>query len=377
MKLGIDAREIQNGGYSVVGRPLTDFLKFFASQQNDDRCILFSSDHIPINFGPRIKNIILKKRSAFFWDNESLPKAVLDEKIDVFYSPNYKIPLKQHCLTISTISDMMPLAFKPYRDSASIFFKAYYMTLGKTFAQRSDKILTCSEHSKNDIIDIYSVPHEKINVIPLSVDETYKAENNFFIVDAARRFWGIKGPYLLYSGNFTLHENVGCIVEAFNCLALKYPDLQLVLAGPKKNDYEALVSRIHELELTNRVIFPGEISPADKPHVLYSGAEVFVVPTLYEGFAHAHLKAMACGVPIVSANTTAIPELVRDAGLLVDPLDVADVVKAIEAIMTNTDLRKKLITRGLEYVKQYETEKISRRMYEFFAEQYKVSLARV
>ncbi|MBL8676998.1 MAG: glycosyltransferase family 4 protein, partial [Alphaproteobacteria bacterium] len=297
MKLGIDAREIQDGSNGGVGRSLTDFLSYFASQKGPDRCVLFSTEKISKDFGPTVENVVLKGRASFLWDQVSLPKGISDAKIDVFYSPQSVAPPSKICWTVSAIPEVMSLAFQPYRNSLPLFFRAHDKTLGKKFAHQSDAILTCSEHSKNDIIDIYGVPHNKISVIPSSVDEMYKAENNFFVVDAARKFWGIKGRYILYFGEFTLHENAQCVLEAFNYLALRFPDVQLVMAGPKKNDYDALCTRIRELELNDRVVFPGQISPSDKPHVLYSGAEVFVFPSLYEAFGTAQMQAMACGVP--------------------------------------------------------------------------------
>lgn len=375
MILGIDAREIQNGVYTGIGRPLVNFLNYFSSLNNDDQCVLFSSEKIPLDFGPRVKNVVLKKRMTFFWDQMSLPKAIREEKIDVFYSPYYKIPLSKPCRTVSAILDLMYLAFDPYQADMSLPTKIYYMTLGKKFAHQADQILTCSEHSKNDIVRIYGVPEEKITVIPLSVGDIYKAENNFFVVDSTKKFWGIQGRYLLYMGNFKLHKNVECVVEAFNCLALRFPDLQLVLAGPKEHYYDALVKRINQLELSNRVLFIGKVSPEDKPHLLYSGAEVFVMPSLYEGFGLPPVEAMACGVPVVSSNTTSIPEVVKDAGLLVDPLDVAAVANAIESILTNAELRKSLVNKGLEYAKEYDAQKISRQTYEFFQDQYRTAHA--
>lgn len=373
MRLGIDAREIQNGVYTGIGRPLANFLEYFASLENDDECVLFSYEYLPVDFGPRVRNVTVKKCATFLWDQISLPEAIRKERIDVFYSPYYKIPLVKPCRMVSAILDLMYLVFEPYSANMSLFAKMYYFTFGKAFAHRSDQILTCSMHSKKDIIRLYGVPADKITVIPLSVGDIYKVEQNFYIVEATKRFWNIKGRYLLYMGNFKLHKNVECIVEAFNYLAAKHPDLHLVLAGPKEHYYETLVKRVDELHLTDRVIFTGKISPEDQPHILYCGAEVFVMPTLYEGFGLPPAEAMACGVPVVSSNTTSVPEVVKDAGLLVDPLDVQAVADAIENILNNPGLRRELVTKGLHYVKEYDAQRISQQTYEFFVKQYEAS----
>jgi hypothetical protein len=114
MKLGIDAREIQDGVYTGIGGPLANFLHYFASQPNNDTCVLFSARKVPIDFGPKVSNIVIQEHVAFVWDQWQLPQALNKEGIDVFYSPYYKIPLLKPCRTISAILDLMYLTFEPY-----------------------------------------------------------------------------------------------------------------------------------------------------------------------------------------------------------------------------------------------------------------------
>ena len=141
MRLGIDAREIQDGVYTGIGRPLANFLHYFASLHNEDSCILFSARKIPIDFGPRVTNIVLNESVTFVWDQWQLPRALKKAKIDIFYSPYYKIPLMKPCITVSAILDLMYIAFDPYYQHMSLIARAYYAFFGKAYAKHADKIL--------------------------------------------------------------------------------------------------------------------------------------------------------------------------------------------------------------------------------------------
>ena len=110
----------------------------------------------------------------------------------------------------------------------------------------------------------------------------------------------------------------------------------------------------------------GKITEQDKPHLLFSDAQVFVMPSLYEGFGLPPLEAMACGVPVVASNTTSMPEVVKDAGILVDPLDAKAIARAIQEVLTNDQLKKDLVSKGLTYAQDYNSTVISKQMYDFF-----------
>ncbi|MBF0510764.1 MAG: glycosyltransferase family 4 protein [Candidatus Omnitrophica bacterium] len=356
MRVGIDAREIQNGVYTGIGRPLANFLHYFASLDNEDTCVLFSAQEIPIDFGPKVKKVVIPEKLTFYWDQWQLPEQLKKEGVEIFYSPYYKIPFLKPCRCVSSILDLMYLTFGPYYKRMPWWSKLYYATFGRAFAHRSDRVLTCSEYSQRDIQRIYGVKPEKIKLIPLSLGDIYRPESGASPV---------KGRYLLYVGNFKIHKNVINIIKAFALLENEFPDLKLVLAGPREYEYNALVAKVHDCHLDQKVIFLGKITQEDKPHLLYSGAEVFVMPSLYEGFGLPPLEAMACGVPVVASNTTSIPEVVKDAGLRVDPMDVKAIAEAIKRILKDHVLKQELIARGLRYAKEYEATKVSRMLYDF------------
>ena len=366
MKLGIDAREIQDGVYTGIGRSLYNFIKYFLSQNNDDQLVLFSSKKLRLGPNKRFKNIVIPGNIIILWDQVALPMAINQEQIDIFYSPYYKVPLNAKCIVVRAILDLMYIIYEKYKNNLNFFSESYYKHFGKLYADRSDIILTCSEYSKKDIINIFSVDPEKIKVIPLSVSDIYKTENESGKISAAKAKYGIEGRYIYYIGNFKHHKNVENLIIAFRKILPKFKDLKLVLAGPKTHLYQQYLSLIHVLSIQDSVIFTGKILPEDEPHLLYNGAEVFVFPSLYEGFGIPPIEAMACGTPVISSNLTSLPEVISSAGILVDPFNTDDLAAAISSILSNNSLKDVLIEKGFKLAKKFSQENVSKQYYEFF-----------
>jgi len=371
MKLGIDAREIQDGVYTGIGGPLANFLNYFSKVDNDDECVLFSAKAVPIDFGKKVRNVVIEEKFTFYWDQVQLPQTLKQEGIELFYSPYYKIPLRAPCRTVSAILDLMYLALDYYSQRLPLFIKVYYYTMGKMFAQRADQILTCSENSKKDIIQLYGVKAEKIKVIPLSIDNVYRLKEGEDANKKVREKFGIDGKYIFYFGNFKYHKNVKRIVQAFKRIVVEFRDLQLVLAGPKEHFYPQLQTLVNEISLKDKVMFLGKVSDKEDARLLYTAAEMFVMPTLYEGFGLPPAEAMACGTPVVTSNSTSLPEVVGDAGLLVDPYKVDEITGAIRRILQDDRLRENLKQKGPKQAENFYEEKISKQIFEFFKIQHR------
>jgi len=369
MRLGVDAREIQDGTYTGIGRPLVNFLNYFSKQGNADTCVLFTERDIQLNFGPRVSNVVIPSTNTLMWDQWLLPKAIKKEKIDLFYSPYYKIPLLKPCLMVSAILDLMYLAYEPYYREMSLLSKVYYAVMGRIFAFRADKILTCSQYSKQDIEHFYGVNPKKIEIIPLSIAPIYFSAQNSSKISEIKKKYQIKRRYILYMGNFKPHKNVAGLINAFTLIAPLFTDVSLVLAGPKEHTYLQLVEMVKIHKLEDRVIFTGKIFETDEPQYLYQGAEVLVMPTFYEGFGLPPLEAMACGVAVISSRVTSVPEIVGDAGILIDPSNTSDLAHAIKKILNGPALKQELINKGLRHAKNYESEQIARDMYDFLKKQ--------
>lgn len=367
MKLGIDVREIQNGIFTGIGRPLMDFIRFCEQSGSDISVSLFSEKKLPFIFTERVTNIVLPPRSlTFFWDQFDLPDAIRRARCDIFYSPYYKIPVRCPCKIVSAILDLMYLVYPPYVNQMNPLKRLYYMTVGKYFAHKATAIWTSSQHSKLDIIRLYKIRPEQISVIPLSVADDYFFDVPSAEIEKVRFEFKLQNPYLLFIGNFKPHKNISNLLRAFKELSMEYKDLDLVLVGPYSHNYHIMKTHIREWALDKRVRFTGPLKDIATQRALYHGARVFVFPSLYEGFGIPPVEAMACGVPVVASNATSIPEVVGTDAMLVDASRSQELARGIRDILKNDSLREDLIRRGKIRAEQFRSSKISQRLLDSF-----------
>jgi len=237
MDLGIDAREIQEGVFTGIGSSLYNFLQYFSRLSTNDSCVLFSSKPLPFKFGASVRNIVKKEWITFLWDQFALAKMIKEHNINVFYSPYYKIPLFSSCKCISLLPDVMYMTFEQYRKKLNPLYKIYYLTMGKWYAHNANAILTRSQFSKKDIMRLYNVPKERIEVISDSISDIYRREDDQDTIHRVVGECGISMPYILYVGNFKPHKNVENIIHAFSEVSSEHQDISLVLVGNKSHLY--------------------------------------------------------------------------------------------------------------------------------------------
>ncbi|MBN1493690.1 MAG: glycosyltransferase [Candidatus Omnitrophica bacterium] len=363
MKLGIDAREIENGVCTGIGVMLTNFLTYFSRNDNVDTCVLFSREPLSLDLGHRVKNIVCKKMPTMIWDQVVLPWAAAKAKVDVFLSPYYKIPLFLRCARVSMIHDLMFLAYKGYRDELGWLRKLYYYTVGTLYARASDSIVTVSNYSKQDIITHYGIAEKKIAVVPNSISDEYFQHRGANVSETLFKNWGITTSYILYVGNFKPHKNIKCLIEAFAIVAQQIQDVQLVLAGDMATGADRLMPLIDTLFLKERVRFTGTVKNEDQLKMLYAGTRAFVFPSLYEGFGIPPVEAMACGAPVVSSRSTALEEVLGDAALSIDPLLASQMARAIKSVLTDDELCRTLIEKGKACAERYRLSIAGERFY--------------
>jgi len=213
-------------------------------------------------------------------------------------------------------------------------------------ARRAAMVITDSEHSKRDIRHAYGVAKSRIDAIPLAADPAFVPVRDATAVGAVTRKLGITDRYVVSVGRLNARKNLIGLLGAFERVrpGLAEP-AQLVIAGPRDFQADALDRAIAASPCANDVLRVGTVSPQDLP-VLLSGATAFAYPSLFEGFGLPPLEAMACGVPVVCSNTGSVPEVVGDAALTFDPFRTDDIAAALRRILTDAALRADLSARG-------------------------------
>jgi glycosyltransferase involved in cell wall biosynthesis len=280
--------------------------------------------------GLQYRPVPLKSHPAAPLDSLRLWWALTDLQCrDIFFSPGYNPPLFCRVPFVFTIHD---LGHIHCTESSKAHIHLYYATLLKRACHRAARILTVSEFTRNQIIRWSAVSPEKVLNVGCGVDPAFRPDGNDY---------GLAFPYLLAVSNRKPHKNENRLVEAFAVAKLD-SRIRLVFTG---NPIPNLLRLIEALRLGTRVVFVGSV-PEEKLPSLYRGAQGLIFPSLYEGFGLPILEAMACGVPVVTSNLTAMPEVAGDAALLVDPRSVERIASAMERIVADSSLRREIISRG-------------------------------
>lgn len=212
-------------------------------------------------------------------------------------------------------------------------------------------MLTDSEHSRRDILDILRLDPSLIEVIPLGVSAPFSPQAKRETPALLEKL-GIPKRYILTVTNFRPHKNDWTLIRAFSRLVARVPDIALVLAGPAAGPLDGLRRWIDRMQLREKIFLPGLIAETDLP-ALYAGAHLFAFPSLYEGFGLPVLEAMACGVPVVCSSSSSLPEVVGESGRLLDPNDEQAWSDTIYELLQDERSRQRWIQSGLDRASRF------------------------
>lgn len=268
---------------------------------------------------------------------------------------------------IITVHDLIRyFDWKGYRVSIHKpnFRDRFYLSLDYQGIRKARKIIAVSQNTKRDLIKYLEIPEEKISVIYEGVD------HNLF-KPVKRRMSDV--PYILFVGSEHPRKNLAGLLKAFKKLKKekRFKDLKLVKvgkAGGREADFrKQTLEAVRALELEKEIEFTEFVLEEELP-IYYSGAECFVFPSLFEGFGLPPLEAMACGCPVIVSNVASLPEIVGDAGRLIDPHDENDLANALFEVLSDSQLKRELSTKGLERARQFSWEKAAKETMEVYQE---------
>ena len=229
-------------------------------------------------------------------------------------------------------------------------------------ARKASQVVALSSHGRSDIIDTYGLSPEKVSVIPLAAPAHFGPVTDEKELQRVRQTYGIESDYILSVGSIQPRKNLSRLIAAYSRLRDAQPEgklPQLVVAGRRAWLYEETLRTIQELGLSNSVILTGYVPESDLP-ALYSGAVCFVYLSYFEGFGLPPLEAMKCGAAVIAGNRTSLPEVVGDAGVLVNPFEINDIVTALEKVIGDSDFRSRLSAKGLERARLFDWRETAR-----------------
>jgi glycosyltransferase involved in cell wall biosynthesis len=229
-------------------------------------------------------------------------------------------------------------------------------------ARKAAQVLALSQHARQDIIDTYGIAPTRVTTIPLAAPAHFRPVTDDAELQRVRQTYGIEGAYILSLGSIQPRKNLVRLVSAYAHLQRERAasDLpKLVLAGKRGWLFDDTLRAIEESGVAKSILLTGYVADADLP-ALYSGAVCFVYPSYFEGFGLPPLEAMKCGAPVIAGNRTSLPEVVGDAGLLVDPFDEAAIAEAMARLIDNSDLRAELRLKGLQRAELFDWHQTAR-----------------
>lgn len=267
------------------------------------------------------------------------------QKLDVFFSPTHYSPLTG-LKTVISILDISYLHFKDLFKKKDLYKLRYW---GKYSIKRAKKIITISESSKSDIIEAYRLASGKVSVVYPGINQIDKTID----MDKLREKYGLSEKYILFVGTIQPRKNISRLIEAFSKIK---EDTQLVIIGKKGWQFEEILESPRKFGIEDKVKFFHDVSSEDLP-TFYKNAQVFILPSLYEGFGLPVVEAMYYGCPVITSNVSSLPEAGGDAALYVDPENVSDIAEKMEKVLGSDSLRKEMIEKGKEHVKKFSWEK--------------------
>ncbi len=280
------------------------------------------------------------------FEQQDFPRLAAQVRADVAHVPYWGAPLRSPVPLVVTVHDLIPLIVPAYRGG---FLARLYTGLVAASARGANAVITDSDASQDDILKHLQINPERLFAVPLAAAESYQPQTGSLVDMGIRKKYDLPPEYILYLGGYDVRKNIQMLLRAF-AYVIKGHDIPLVLAGrlpetitPRLTDVKALIT---ELGLEDHVQVIGWIDEADKP-ALYRMASVFIYPSLYEGFGLPVLEAMSCGTPVVGLARSSVPEIVGDAGFLVEPDDVRHMAGSILSILVQPDLAAELRQKGL------------------------------
>ncbi|MHA1380624.1 MAG: glycosyltransferase family 4 protein [Candidatus Helarchaeota archaeon] len=365
MNIAIDLTSIPNQK-TGVGKYATALVDALGKFDNENHYWIFVKKNQVNEFNPKKKNfhiiecsnLLNLKVFRVLWEQFLLPFIVLIKKIDILHSIHYTTPFLFSLRRIITFHDM---TFFILPKKHTLLKRIFFKLIIPFSAKRADRIISVSESTKKDIESILKVSGRKIDVVYEIIDSIYRPIEKKNLILEIKKKYGIYNNFILYVGTLEPRKNVSGLIRAYHNLVLSRNIVQdLVIIGKKGWGYEEIFKTVKDLNLGDRVVFTGYVPDSELVY-FYNAAEIFIYPSFYEGFGIPPLEALACGTPTISSNISSMPEVVGDAGILIDPSNTKELSQMIFKLLSSKNLRENFRKKGLERAKEFSSERMAKK----------------
>jgi glycosyltransferase involved in cell wall biosynthesis len=365
MQIGINASKIFDV-HTGVGRYTSNLCRSILKMGSKDDYYLYAPGRMGNVIITDLETPMVAKHNStlrILWEQIVLPIYSRKDRLDLFHYTDHALSLIHRVRpTIITVHDIAYIRFPNLLNKSRRIYKKNIL---KISIRKADIIVADSHSTKRDIIEYFGVEDEKIKVVHLGVESRFRPIEN---VEEYRLRNNLPSKMILNVGTLEPRKNVVTLIKAFKELRGKgFEDYKLVIAGDKGWLYEQIFKEVEHSGLKQEILFRGVVSDEDLP-MLYNCAGIFVYPSLYEGFGLPPLEAMACGIPVITSNTSSLPEVIGDVGIMVDPTDDKSLSDAMYSVLTDKELWQHMSNNGLQRSKIFTWEKAAKEILEIYDE---------
>lgn len=357
MKIGFSARglSVPSGG---VRQFITSIVPALTRNIDQDELIVFYNSSKYSGLAPDCREIVIEGRNRIWWDFVLFPRQIKKNGVDAVIFPKNVIPFFTGSVNFVVVHDMAyfdrKLGAYPLPDTI------YMRSLIPQSIRRAAGVFAVSEHTKKDVIHYTGCAEEKITVAYEAADRIYQPIADRNILQDISRKYDLPEQFILYVGSLSPRKNTPTLLKAFASVKDRVPH-SLVITASKSWKDRNVYELIKKLGLQSRLVKLGYVETEDMP-VLYNLANVYIYPSVYEGFGLPVLEAMQCGCPVIASNTTSIPEVAGDAAMLIEPLDVKAWADSIYQVITDKKLRDEMVKKGFARAKEFSWDKCAKCM---------------
>ena len=354
MRVAIDVRKLHDFGIGTYVRNLVHQLARIDHETDYVLLCRTRDAGLAASLGENFRTVTQRAPNYSIREQLMVPLSLGRAGASLFHAPHYVLPPLTPCRAIVTIHDCIHLRFPQYLPNRLAYVYARAQLWSAT--RRARRVLTVSQASKQDIVRFFDVPESKVTVIPNAIDECFRQPPPDDDLVRVRERYQLPDRFILYAGNVKPHKNLARLIDAFATVRRRgFDDLGLLLSGSEVSQHATLRRAVHRYNLHKHVRFLGYQTTRTLA-VLYRLADLFVFPSLYEGFGLSPLEAIASGTPVVASNVSSLPEVLGDAAVLVDPLDASAIADGITRVLDDADLRARLHRKGLARASRFSWE---------------------
>lgn len=375
MKIALDLRWIRREQIDGISRYVIHLASHMLESDTENKYVLIGtqeviSKHIPVSTFPNITIVTIPQTLLSIKDFLLTHRELQRLGIDIFHSPNYlATPFKGPYKKLLTVQDVIPFLFPKALSKSRLLWKTFYQTPypARLILHTADRIITTSENTKRDLIKLLHIPEEKISVVWIGLEERFYQHHQ--VSEQFYSRYQLPQQFLLYVGRQDPYKGLQYLVDAYALLpAALRQTYKVVIAGKTDPRYISDVhATVEQHGLQQDVIFLDYIPDDDLPR-LYSAATLLIHPSLYEGFGLTPLEAMACGTPVVYADSSSLTELLGEAGLAVAPASSEALARGIHKLFKDEQLRQTLAQRGRRHARQYSWSQVAQQMIALYSE---------